>query len=120
AHNPANVRGSLSVSLSAVLGNSVRTFMGAREGRISVGGRRCGVLADHDTVARFSVDASLSGRPLQNGLFNGLIWPKVGNASIAYAATARLDFLPLPAAPSFLARQQSRVRAVLRVAPVAS
>src|SRR3546814_1800855 len=39
-------------------------------------------------VATFSCDASLSGRPLQNGLFNGLIWPKVGCASIAYAATA--------------------------------
>src|SRR3546814_15099667 len=39
-------------------------------------------------VATFSCDGSLSGRPLQNGLFNGLIWPKVGCASIAYAATA--------------------------------
>src|SRR3546814_8410801 len=45
-----------------------------------------------------------------NGLFNGLIWPKAGYASIAYAAMAPIDFLPLPAAPSFLAKQESRLR----------
>jgi hypothetical protein len=42
-----------------------------------------------------------------NGLFNGLIWPKAGFASIAYDATAASNFLPLPAAPTFLARQES-------------
>jgi hypothetical protein len=42
-----------------------------------------------------------------NGLFNGLIWPKVGCASIAYDATAASNFLPLPAAPPFLAGQES-------------
>src|SRR5690606_19400450 len=42
-----------------------------------------------------------------NGLFNGLIWPKAGCASIAYDATAASNFLPLPAAPSFLARKES-------------
>ncbi|MGH7186218.1 MAG: hypothetical protein ACREIB_08090, partial [Pseudomonadota bacterium] len=41
-----------------------------------------------------------------NGLFNGLIWPKAGCASTAYAAMAPINFLPLPAAPSFLAKQQ--------------
>jgi uncharacterized protein (DUF736 family) len=61
-----------------------------------------------------------SVQPAPNGLFNGLIWPKDGFASIAYAATARHDFLPLPAAPSFLARQESRACAVLRFAAVAS
>ena len=55
-----------------------------------------------------------------SGLFNGLIWPKDGCASSAYATTARPDFLPLPAAPSFLAQQQSRSCAILRCAPVAS
>jgi uncharacterized protein (DUF736 family) len=61
-----------------------------------------------------------SGRALHNGLFDGRIWPKAGCASIAYAAMAPIDFLPLPAAPSFLARQQSRSRAILRCAAVAS
>jgi hypothetical protein len=42
-----------------------------------------------------------------NGLFNGLIWPNAGFASIAYDATAASNFLPLPAAPPFLARQES-------------
>ena len=42
-----------------------------------------------------------------NGLFNGLIWPKAGFASSAYDATAASNFLPLPAAPSFLAGQES-------------
>ena len=42
-----------------------------------------------------------------NGLFNGLIWPKDGCASNAYATTAGLDFLPLPAAPPFLAGQET-------------
>jgi hypothetical protein len=55
-----------------------------------------------------------SGRALHIGLFDGRIWPKAGCASIAYAAMAPIDFLPLPAAPSFLARQQSRSRAILR------
>ena len=32
-----------------------------------------------------------------NGLSNGLIWLKTGFASIAYAATAASNFLPLPA-----------------------
>jgi hypothetical protein len=56
----------------------------------------------------------LSGRPLQHGLFNGLIWPEAGFALIAYAAMAPIDFLPLPATPSFLAKQQSRLAAILR------
>jgi len=42
-----------------------------------------------------------------NGLFNGLIWPKAGCASIAYDATAASDFLPLPATPPFLAGQET-------------
>ncbi|WMT88348.1 hypothetical protein NO932_06975 [Pelagibacterium sp. 26DY04] len=52
---------------------------------------------------------SVSDRALTapNGLFNGLIWPKVGCASIAYDATAASNFLPLPASPPFLARQES-------------
>jgi uncharacterized protein (DUF736 family) len=66
------------------------------------------------------LNPSLSNQPLQNGLFNGLIWPKVGCASIAYAAMAPIDFLPLPAAPSFLAKQQSRLAAILRCTAVAS
>ncbi|HQS98300.1 MAG TPA: hypothetical protein PK823_17605, partial [Novosphingobium sp.] len=33
--------------------------------------------------------------PAPDGLFNGLIWPKVGCASSAYATTAGPDFLPL-------------------------
>jgi len=42
-----------------------------------------------------------------NGLSNGLIWLKTGFASIAYDATAASNFLPLPAAPSFRAQQES-------------
>ncbi|WP_210332669.1 hypothetical protein [Methylosinus sp. H3A] len=57
---------------------------------------------------------SPSGQALHNGLFDGRIWPKAGCASIAYAAMAPIDFLPLTAAPSFLAKQQSRSRAILR------
>jgi hypothetical protein len=49
-----------------------------------------------------------------NGLFNGLIWPKTGCASIAYGAMAPVGFLPLPAAPPFLARQETRRIAILR------
>lgn len=49
-----------------------------------------------------------------NGLFNGLIWPKAGCASIAYGSMAPVKFLPLPAAPSFLARQETRRIAILR------
>src|SRR3546814_12240507 len=63
---------------------------------------------------------SLSGRALPCGLFNGLIWPKVGFASIAYDATAPIDFLPLPAARSFLAKQQSRLSPSSAHAAVAS
>ena len=36
------------------------------------------------------------------------------DASTAYGATAPIDFLPLPAAPSFLAKQESRLAAILR------
>lgn len=52
---------------------------------------------------------SLSARhaTAPNGLSNGLIWPKAGFASIAYDATAASNFLPLPAAPPFLARQET-------------
>ena len=67
--------------------------------------------------------------PAPEGLFNGLIWPKDGCASSAYATTAGPDFLPLPTptpraardpgSPSFLAQQQSRACAVLRCAAVA-
>ncbi|KIZ33997.1 MULTISPECIES: hypothetical protein [Rhodopseudomonas] len=49
-----------------------------------------------------------------NGLFNGLIWPKTGCASIAYGAMAPVNFLPLPAAPPFLASQETRRIAILR------
>ena len=60
---------------------------------------RCGMAA----ISPLSDRASTA----PNGLFNGLIWPKAGFASIAYDATAASNFLPLPAAPSFLARQES-------------
>jgi len=72
------------------------------------------------------------GRPLQNSLFNGLIWPKIGFASIAYAAmAARRVSSPDgihptrqvawgPGLPSFLARQETRLAAILRCASVAS
>jgi len=49
-----------------------------------------------------------------NGLFNELIWPKDGFASTAYGSTAPVHFLPLPAAPSFLASQETRRIAILR------
>lgn len=49
-----------------------------------------------------------------NGLFNGLIWPKTGCASIAYGAMMSARFLPLPAVPSFLASQETRRIAILR------
>jgi hypothetical protein len=49
-----------------------------------------------------------------NGLFNGLIWPKTGCASIAYGAMAPVKFFPLPAAPPFLASQETRRIAILR------
>jgi len=45
-----------------------------------------------------------------------VIWPKTGCASIAYAAMAPVNFLPLPAAPAFLAQQQSLPAAILRCA----
>jgi len=64
-------------------------------------------------IATFSL-LRLCRSTAPNGLFNGLIWPKTGCASIAYAAMAPIDFLPLPAAPSFLAKQQSRLAAILR------
>src|SRR3546814_15716406 len=63
---------------------------------------------------------SRSGRALPCGICNGLIWPKVGFASIAYDATAPIDFLPLPAARSFLAKQQSRLSPSSAHAAVAS
>ena len=49
-----------------------------------------------------------------NGLFNGLIWPKTGCASIAYGAMTLVKFLPLPATPPFLAQQETRRIAILR------
>ncbi len=49
-----------------------------------------------------------------NGLFNWLIWPKTGYASIAYGAMTPVKFLPLPAAPPFLASQETRRIAILR------
>ncbi len=60
---------------------------------------RCGM------AAIFSLSDRVSTAP--NALFNGLICPKVGSASIAYDATAASNFHPLPAAPSFLAKQES-------------
>jgi len=60
---------------------------------------RCGMAA----ISPLSDRASTA----PNGLFNGLIWPKAGFASIAYDATAASNFHPLPAAPSFLAKQES-------------
>jgi hypothetical protein len=44
---------------------------------------------------------------------NGLIWPNAGCASTAYAATARTR-LSSPGLRPFLAKQQSRSRAILR------
>ncbi|WP_218838889.1 hypothetical protein [Sphingomonas guangdongensis] len=41
------------------------------------------------------------------GLFNGLIWPKAGCRLDRLGATATSNFLPLPAAPPFLAMQES-------------
>jgi hypothetical protein len=49
-----------------------------------------------------------------NGLFNGLIWPKTGCASIAHDAMTSVKFLPLPAVPPFLASQETRRIAILR------
>lgn len=54
-------------------------------------------------------------RPLHTASL-GLICPKPGFASIACAAMASIDFLPLPAAPAFLAKQQSLPAAILRCA----
>ncbi|WP_189521752.1 MULTISPECIES: hypothetical protein [unclassified Mesorhizobium] len=99
--------------MNSVFGNNFRIPEGLGDGSIDTGGRHSQISAGRG-VATFSVDASLSGRPLQNGLFNGLIWPKVGCASIAYAAMAPIDFLPLPAAPTFLAKQETRLAAILR------
>ncbi|MER8944597.1 hypothetical protein [Mesorhizobium sp. M0959] len=48
---------------------------------IDAGDRRSRDFAS-DGVARFSVDVSIWWAA-PNGLFNGLIWPKVGCASIA-------------------------------------
>lgn len=49
-----------------------------------------------------------------NGLSNGLIWPKIDCASTASAAMAPVVFLPLSAARSFLAKQESLPAAILR------
>lgn len=97
-----------------MLGGNSPIPEGLCEGWIDAGGRRSRDLGGYDGVATFSVDAPLSVRPLQNGLFNGLIWPKGGCASIAYAAMAPIDFLPLPAVPSFLAKQETRLATILR------
>ncbi len=85
--------------------------------RVSISGARPHLSVIHPPV------------PAPDGLFNGLIWPKDGCASSAYATTAGPDFPPLPTptpraardpgSPSFLAKQQSRARAVLRCAAVA-
>ncbi|MBO6635742.1 MAG: hypothetical protein JJ937_14515 [Parvibaculum sp.] len=48
-----------------------------------------------------------------NGLFNELIWPKGGFASTAFGSTAPVHFLPLPAAPAFLAETRKFPVAVL-------
>ena len=51
--------------------------------------------------------------PLPHGLFNGLIWPKAGCASIVYAATPPGEFLPLGCAHS------SRGKKLVRLASFA-
>jgi len=71
-----------------------------------------GFLRLHGT-ATFSLDLFV-GSTAPNGLSNGLIWPKTGCASIAYAAMAPINFLPLSAARSFLAKQESGSGAILR------
>jgi hypothetical protein len=87
-----------------------------QEGRCA-GEHPAGLGAGFERAAILS--ASSRHQPAPNGLFNGLIWPKAGCASIAYGATAASNFHPQPASPSFLARQESSSFAVrpLRGAP---
>ncbi|UCI28054.1 hypothetical protein [Mesorhizobium sp. B2-8-5] len=54
-----------------------------------------------------------------NDLSNGLIWPKDGCASTAYAAMTHREFLPLGEAHSSR-NQETRACAILRFAAVAS
>ena len=51
-----------------------------------------------------------------NGLFKGLIWPKTGFASTDLCSTVPLHFLPLSAAPPFLAETRKSPAAVRRCA----
>src|SRR5579885_1338573 len=61
----------------------------------------------HDGGARFSLILSVrSSAPC--GLFDGLIWPQAGFASIACAAMAPVDFLPLGCAHSSRNKKVSR------------
>ena len=67
------------------------------------------------TVSVICPSGARSKRPLQ--------WPDLAEGRLRLerlATTAGFDFLPLPAAPSFLAKQQSRACAILRCAAVAS
>jgi hypothetical protein len=64
---------------------------------------------DRHRLLVFGLLIDRSKRPL-----HGLIWPQAGFASIAYAAMAPVNFLPLPAAPSFLAKQETSPAAILR------
>jgi hypothetical protein len=57
---------------------------------------------DRHRLLVFGLLIDRSKRPL-----HGLIWPQGGCASIASAAMAPVNFLPLPAAPSFLAKQET-------------
>jgi len=66
-------------------------------------------------IAGFSL-SHLCRASAPSGLIDGLIWPQAGFASIAFAAMAPIDFLPLTAAPSFLAEQESLTAAILRCA----
>ena len=84
---------------------NTRNARPADKGERYAGEYRAGLGAGLDRAAIISASARLQTAP--NGLSNGLIWPKAGCASIAYGATAASNFLPLPAAPSFLAGQQS-------------
>lgn len=76
-----------------------------------------GSIAGHTSVLPAAAMLSLSRPCLSNRSkrpLHGLIWPKAGSASIALAAMTPINFLPLPAALSFLARQESSPAAILR------
>ncbi|OYR26574.1 hypothetical protein [Brucella pseudogrignonensis] len=62
-------------------------------GRDEAGDRAGYVFLWVSRVALISVAAPVS-RPLQNGLFNGLIWPKTGFASTDLPQRPRQTFFP--------------------------